>query len=536
MIDELSRLLAINGFLPHGYCISWSKPLLLTFVLSDLLIFVAYFSMPLALVHFARQRKDFPYRWLLWMFAAFIMACGTTHLMGAIVVWQPMYNLDALLKAVTAVISVITAILLWPLIPHALKLPSPAQLKQANADLQSEIIVRKSLEESLRLAKEAAEDSLRKEQVLLAAIVESSDDAIIGKTLDGIVTSWNKGAEKIFGHSAGEMLGRSILALIPQERLDEEAMVLATIRRGESIQHFETRRTRKDGRLIDVSVTVSPIREKDGRIIGASKIARDITERKLAEAEIRELNNTLEQKVLERTAELKAANDELDAFAYAVTHDLRAPLRAMTGFSKILLEDCGDTLNAEAKKNLDHIIVASGNMGQLIEGLLVLSRVTRGEIKRERIDVSAMAQRIREELGHADPSRKLSWEIEPGLTLWGDTRMLESVMRNLLGNAWKYTANTAEPLIRVCSGREAGKPQICIADNGAGFDMAYAEQLFQPFRRLHRQEEFPGLGIGLATVQRIVHRHGGSIRATAAPGQGATFFFSFPEHGTKEAA
>ncbi|MBI5921468.1 MAG: PAS domain S-box protein [Betaproteobacteria bacterium] len=536
MMDELSRLLAINGFLPHGYCISWSQPLVLTFVISDILIFLSYFSMPVALVNFARQRKDFPYHWVLWLFAAFIMACGTTHLMGAIVLWQPMYNLDAMLKAFTAIISVITAILLWPLIPHALKLPSPAQLKQANAELQHEIVARRRFEDELRVAKEAAEDSLQKERILMSAIVEFSDDAIIGKTLQGIVTAWNRGAEKIFGYSAAEMVGHPILELIPPGRRAEEEMILAAIRRGESVLHFETERVRKDGRLIDISVTVSPIRDKSGQIIGASKIARDITEARQTQAKIQELNNTLEQRVVERTAELKAANEELDAFAYAVTHDLRAPLRAMTAFSKILLEDFGDKLEPEAKKSLDHIIAASGNMGQLIEGLLVLSRVTRGEIKREQIDVSAMAQRIREELERTDPHRKVSWEIEPGLSLRGDPRMLESVMRNLLGNAWKYTHHVAAPLVRVRAVLENGKPQICVEDNGAGFDMAYAEQLFQPFRRLHRQEEFPGLGIGLATVLRIVRRHGGSIRAAAAPGQGAAFFFSFPEHEAKEAA
>jgi hypothetical protein len=174
VIDELSRLLGSNGFLPHGYCISWSKPLVLTFVVSDILIFLSYFSLPLALAYFRRRRKDFPYRWLLNMFAAFIMACGLTHLMGAIVLWQPLYGLDAMIKAVAAIISVATAIALWPLIPHALKLPSPSQLQRINEDLQSEIAERKRAEESLRKAKEAAEDSLRNERVIRAAIVESS--------------------------------------------------------------------------------------------------------------------------------------------------------------------------------------------------------------------------------------------------------------------------------------------------------------------------------------------------------------------------
>ncbi len=534
MIEELSRLMAVNGFLPHGYCISWSQPLVLTFVVSDVLIFLSYFSMPVALLYFARQRQDFPYRWLLGLFAGFIMACGATHLMGAIVLWQPLYNLDALLKVVTATISVITAVALWPLLPHALRLPSPSQLQRANGDLQAEIILRRRVEEELRLAKAQAEEGLQQERMLMVAIVESTEDAIIGKTPEGIVTSWNRGAERMFGYPAQEMLGRSVFTLIPPAHHAEEQDLLTKIQRGEAVPHLETKRLRRDGSLFDVSITASPIRDGAGRIVGASKIARDITERKLHQTRIEELNASLEQRVAERTAELQGANEELNAFAYAVSHDLRAPLRAMSGFSKILIEDFGDKLDGEAKECLAHITDASASMVQLIDGLLVLSRVTRGELRRERVDLSAMAQEIRAELRQTNPERSVAWEIEPGLSVSGDVRMLGSVLRNLLGNAWKYTAATAAAKIQLYARHEEGKTRICVADNGAGFDMAYADQLFQPFRRLHRQEEFPGLGIGLATVQRILHRHGGSIDADAAPGCGALFSFSLPQSETVE--
>ena len=293
MIDELTRLLAVNGYLPHGYCISWSPPLVTTYVISDILIFLSYFSMPVALAYFAQQRKDFPYRWLLWLFAAFIMACGATHLMGVIVLWQPLYGLDALLKAITAVVSVVTAVVLWPLIPHALKMPSPDQILRANEELQNEIALRKRIEEDLRLAKEAVENSLLKEQMLAAAIVDSSSDAIIGETMDGVITSWNRAGEAIFGYAPQEVIGQSISLLIPSDQLDEEEMVIGTIRRGESVKHFETTRMRKGGGLIYVSVTASPILDNHGGIVGASKIIRDITERKAAEFEKLRLNRAL---------------------------------------------------------------------------------------------------------------------------------------------------------------------------------------------------------------------------------------------------
>ncbi len=528
MIDELSRLLSVNGYLPHGYCLSWSSWLVLTYVVSDVLIFLAYASMPLALAYFVHRRKDFPYRGLLAMFAVFIMACGTTHLMGAVVLWLPLYSLDALLKAVTALVSVITAIALWPLIPHALKLPSPSQLQRINEALQNEIAERKCAEEALRLAKQAAEDGLQKELMLRAAIVEFSEDAIVGKTVDGVITSWNQAAERMFGYRAEEIMGQSVVTLIPSEYRGEEEQLLAAIRRGQAVKLYETERVRKDGGRIAVSVTISPIWDKDGHIVGASKIARDVTERKQAEQEIRRLNTDLERRVAERTAELSAANSELDAFAYAVSHDLRAPLRAMSGFSQALIEDYGDRFDGEAKIYLDEIGVASCKMGELIDGLLALSRSTRGELRHDSVDLSALSERLLAELKRNAPERRAVVQVEAGLQAYGDARMIAVVMSNLLSNAWKYTAHTAEASIRVYAEQQDGMSRFCVADNGAGFDMAHANRLFQPFQRLHRQEEFPGIGIGLATVQRIVQRHGGAIAAKAEPGKGAVFCFTFP--------
>lgn len=268
-------------------------------------------------------------------------------------------------------------------------------------------------------------------------------------------------------------------------------------------------------------------RSADGRPLRMLGTHTDIDALKSAEATLREMNATLEARVSERTAELSAANRELETFAYAVSHDLRAPLRALSGYSQALQEDFGESLPVQSRVYLDRIHQAAARMGELIEGILALSRSNRGELRHDRVDLSALA---RQRLGQlADESgRRVRVSVEDGLVVVGDERMLASVMTNLIDNAWKYTGATADPEIRVHAGEANGLQGICVTDNGAGFDMAHADRLFQPFQRLHREDQFPGIGIGLATVQRIVHRHGGQMAATAAPGRGATFCIALP--------
>jgi len=267
----------------------------------------------------------------------------------------------------------------------------------------------------------------------------------------------------------------------------------------------------------------------DGVVVRVQGAIQDITDRKRAELEIQALNTDLEQRVRLRTEELAAANAELESFAYAVSHDLRAPLRAMMGFSQALVEDCMDQLDDMARDYVDEIISASRSMGALIDGLLTLSRSTQGIVQRDSVDISALAQHIVRELTRIDPERRVEWQIEEGMTTQGDARMIQTALQNLLSNALKYTANTTHPLIRVYSSKTDAGTRFFIFDNGAGFDMAHADRLFKPFQRLHRQDEFAGIGIGLATVQRVVQRHGGTIDAVAEPGCGATFSFSFGE-------
>jgi PAS domain S-box-containing protein len=371
-------------------------------------------------------------------------------------------------------------------------------------------------------------EALRRDEQIrsfLAAIVDSSDDAIVGKNLEGIVVSWNAGAERIFGYSAAEMLGQPIRHLLSPDRPEEETLILEQVRGG-AIRRYETMRIRKDGGPIDISLTVSPIKSASGDIIGISSIARDITERKRAEAEIQQLNAELEKRVLERTAELTAANKELESFTYSVAHDLRAPLRHIDAFSKMLHEDFAPLLPQEVKHYLDNIRASAGKMSVLVDDLLNLARVGRQELRRQPTPLGRLVDEVRAELQQETAGRKLEWHIDPLPAVECDPGLMKQVFANLLSNAVKYTRPRPVAVIQVGYRRANGGMAVFVRDNGVGFNMKYADKLFGVFQRFHRAEEFEGTGVGLATVERIVRKHGGHIWADAVVGQGATFFFT----------
>lgn len=349
----------------------------------------------------------------------------------------------------------------------------------------------------------------------LAAIVASSNDAIVGTTLEGVITSWNQGAERVFGYGADEVLGQPISILLPSDRRAEEEEILKRLTAGEPVEPFDTVRRCKDGKEIEVSSSLSLVRADSGAVIGLSSVARDVSAQKQAERAL---------DLARRQAE--AATRELEAFSYSVAHDLRAPLRSIDGFSQVLLEDYAGSLDAEASKHLCRVRESAQRMAELIDDLLNLSRVTRGEMQRESVDLSALAHAAIERLERTGSERSVEWRLEEGLVARGDPRLLAIALDNLLGNAWKFTARGPHARIDVGATRREGELVYFVRDTGAGFDMAYASKLFGVFQRLHTAAEFEGTGIGLATVQRIVQRHGGRVWAEGAVNQGATFFFT----------
>ncbi len=328
---------------------------------------------------------------------------------------------------------------------------------------------------------------------------------------------FNPAAERIFGYAGAEVVGRAITMLMPERfHAAHRAGMRRYLTTGEARvvgTTVELAARRKDGSEFPIELSLAASHE--GAAPAFTAVLRDITERRRRDEELRLY-----------AAQLETANAELDAFAYSVSHDLRAPLRSIDGFGQALLEDYGSHLDAAARGHLDRVRAASQRMAGLIDDLLGLSRVTRAELRRERVDLSALAQSVAAELQEADPKREVEFAIAPGLVVEADPHLLRLVLENLLGNARKYTAKRPHARIEFGATERDGRLAYYVRDNGAGFDMAYAGKLFGAFQRLHSAAEFEGTGIGLATVQRIIHRHGGRVWAEGVVGEGATFSFT----------
>lgn len=620
----LARVFSAD-YLPHLYCYLGKPGLVWSHVISDSLIGLSYLVISCTLTYLVwRSRRDVPFHWIVLAFGVFIVACGATHIMEVITIWVPVYVLSAVVKMITAIASIATAIVLLVRMPAILEL--------------------------VRTTRDAAETTvrLRRSENRLQAITSTAADAIISSDSDGKVLTYNASAKAIFGYTAEEMIGRPVRNLMPEfpggvpenssmadgehvvvgrsldlagnsrdggkiplslslsawktggqlfctsiirdmtERnrweqklrglldaapdativTDEEGIIVQVNRQvtnvfgyeweelvGKSIEVLVPERSRrhhvqdrsqfvqnprvrpvsagldlsavhKDGHEFPVEISLSPLETDEGLLI--SSAIRDVTERKRVQDAMKTLNLDLQRS----NTELKTLNNELESFSYSVSHDLRAPLRAIDGFSLALLEDCRPKLSETEAGYLNRIRAGTMRMGQLIDDLLTLARTARKELIREDVDLSGLAKEICSQLTNANPGRTVMVTIEPGLMAEGDRTLLRQMLENLLNNAWKFTSKRDQARVEFGT-EESGEAQIFfLRDNGAGFDMRYADKLFGAFQRLHDEREFPGNGIGLATVQRIVHRHGGQIWAEAEPCKGTTFRFTLNSVGT----
>jgi PAS domain S-box-containing protein len=540
MPEFLNDLLSANGFMPHGHCYLWRPGLIWLHVISDALIALAYISIPFTLVFIVRKRRDIPFHWMFLCFGVFIIACGLTHAMDVWTLWIPTYWLAGFIKATTAAASVPTAVLLIKLVPHALAIPTPRQLARAHEDLQRahEALERRVQERTAELTlrnhelaneiaeRKRAEDALvlsqaqRDADARFSALLEAAPDAMVIVDHQGRIVLVNAETEKLFGYTREQLLDQPVDLLVPERLRTPHAhhrAAYALHPTGRRImgagQQLVGRRS--DGGEFPAEIRLGPIPTPDGLLV--SSAIRDITDRTHVEQALR---------VAKTAAEI--AYGDLESFSYSVAHDLRAPLRAIHGHTTTVLEDYRDQLPSDAGDRLDRVIAAALRMSNIIDALLSLARLSRTEPRRELVDLTRLAHQTIAQLRATEPTRTVDFIVPDDLIVHGDPSLLRVLLDNLLGNAWKFTGKQPAARIELGCEHTDDTTTYFVRDNGAGFDMSFADKLFTPFKRLHTPTEFPGNGIGLATVHRIVRRHGGRIWAESVEAHGATFHFTLP--------
>ena len=378
----------------------------------------------------------------------------------------------------------------------------------------------------IRQQEEAIHDAIRQRQneKRFRDLLESAPDAMVVVNQQGIIQLINSQLEKMFGYDRAEIVGQSVEVLVPKRLRKKHAKH----REGYYVEHpvrpmgigLELFGVRKNNSEFPVEISLSPLETESGLLVSAA--IRDVTQRKRMEEDVKNLNEDLKQ----RAAQLEAANKELEAFGYSVSHDLRAPLRSIDGFSQVVLEDYGQQLPADARIYLERVRAAAQRMATLIDDLLNLSRVTRTAVQPRFINLSKIAEEITQALQEDHSDRQVTFSITPDLMVEADPHLMRIALENLFSNAWKFTSKREHTIIEFGQQSRVKERTFFVRDNGVGFDMAYANKLFGVFQRLHSVSEFPGTGVGLATVHRIIAIHGGRIWAESVEGKGTTFYFT----------
>jgi PAS domain S-box-containing protein len=398
----------------------------------------------------------------------------------------------------------------------------PIEISLSPLETEQGILVSSAIRDvtQRKLAEEKMSQSEERFRLLVQGV---KDYAILMLDPDGRVASWNEGAQRINGYTAEEIIGQHFSRFFtPEDIAANGPSRELEIARLDGRFENEGWRVRKDGSRFWTDVIITAVNGPRGELRGFSKVTRDVTQSKKIAEEVAALNESARL----HAVQLEVVNKELEAFSYSVSHDLRAPLRSIDGFSLALLEDYSDKLDETGNSHLRRIRAATQRMAQLIDDLLKLAFVTRSEMRIEPVNLSALATEILAELHKSEPLRQAECVVHERIVAHGDPRLLRLVMENLIGNAWKFTGKKQRAKIEFSVEQRDGEAVYEVRDNGAGFDLKYAEKLFGAFQRLHATTDFPGTGVGLATVQRIVHRHRGKVAATGAEGEGATFSFT----------
>ena len=539
-------LFSTGGFMAHGHCYLWNPAVVRLHFISDLAIGVAYVAISVTLLVLVRRgKREIPFHWIFLAFGTFLIACGATHLMEVWTLWTPLYWLSGTIKAVTALASVTTAFVLVPLVPRSLALVRAAnvsarrglELEAANAALLTEVAERKRAEDEVRRLNAELEGRVRQRTAELvrvnaelaekAAIVEHSYDAIFSKTLDGAITSWNPAAERVYGYGAREITGKNVSLLVPPDKRDELAGVMARLKAGESMEPFETIRIRKDGEIIQVYITISPIKDAEGNLHAASVIARDITERKRAEGQLREI-----QKL-----------ESLGMIAGGMAHDFNNLLVGIMGNASLVLDSL-------VPSNPNHslllsVVDASERAANLTRQLLAYAG--KGRFVIAKVDLSALTTGIAGLIRSSIPKTvQLRFVLARELPeIDADPEQIQQLLMNLvingaeaIGDGQDGTVSVATKSLEVDEAyarqnfaagavRPGTYVSLRVDDTGCGMDAGITAKIFDPFFTT----KFMGRGLGLSAVLGIVRGHQGAIRVSSVPAQGSTFEVLLPAAG-----
>jgi PAS domain S-box-containing protein len=545
-----------GNYLPHRYCYLAQPDLIWTNVIMDGLIAASYVVIFACLFWIVAQLRSTPqtrtYLWVFVAFGVFIVACASTHFMEVVTIWWPVYRLSVAFKLACALASVATAVLFTHAAP---KITASIRqfletLSQSQRDHAADVMERVKVQ-----------GQVKNTEARLQAILDGVLDSIITIDANGIIVSVNPAVAKTFEYEARELVGRNVKMLMPEPNRSSHDGYLARYQSTGMTKAIgvgrELEGLTKTGQVFPMELTVTEL-SHDGQRLFVGLI-RDISERVRSEAaraqqaaelvrqgdelvrsqlEIHALNEDLETKIAQRTAQLEIAGQELESFSYTVSHHLRAPLRHIGGFSRILLKDYGPELMPEARAHLQRIEEAILRMGLLVDGLLGYARLGRQSLQLRPTDMNALVAQVILMMQPECEGRDVEWRVARLPEVECDPILMSQVWQNLLSNALKYSRGRAGALIEIDSTEQMGGPVVIrVRDNGAGFDMNYAQKLFGVFQRMHTESEFEGTGVGLATVQRIIQKHGGRVWAEAEPGRGATFYFTLSgNEGTETVA
>jgi len=553
-----STVLETDSWPDRWHCGSWTSFHGWLYILSDLMIWLSYFAIPVILASFIyRKQAVLPVNSAVLLFIGFILACGLTHFLDALIFWWPAYRLSALLRFITAGVSVGAVLALVRATPKILEFKSPEHLEKLVQQRTLELLLsNRRLEEEIQQRKQAEEEVQRLNRSLEARIEEKTHDlqelndelqqtnielnrnqqitslaieaSAIGIGLVSLEGRWlqvNKALLDIVGYTEGEMLERDFQTITHPDDLAQDLVFVKELFNGQRAAYqMDKRYIHKNGTIVWIQLNVSLVRDNQNTPLYYIAQIQDITERLRVQQAMIDINTSLEV----RTQKLEALNAELEAFTYSVSHDLRAPLRSIGGYSQILEEDYYSTVDEEGKKVIRAIVRNAGKMGRLIDDLLEFSRLGRKEMGLGSLDMRVVVEPLVRDMVAAEKDRVITYTVQAQDVVRVDFHMIKLVWTNLISNALKYTRKS--PAAHIEIGSYTRDNEICfyIRDNGIGFNMDYIDKLYGVFQRLHRLDEFEGTGVGLAFVKRIINRHGGHVWAEGRENDGATFYFSLP--------